>query len=325
MALFPLHGESGEIDLEARKRSLPILEQHIAEREERLAEIRSDLKRLNGRLEQKVDGIVAKLSGIKDSQDSGRKVSQIKMRAMKGLARSVERYQAKRAELVQQLREGRSPIPREVLENDARIFDEHIAKRVGQILALSKSFTQDEVVEKYETVEVSSYNIHGSGWTDVTQQITEEWRQNRRDRVMDKKQHREVIEALKKSIERHDSLKRGLEESLASRKLPDSDRRLLEAELKRHERLLADRRAQLLEMAEVGQPDTEALTAEDARELMRALENAAEDLRRDFDQVFFQYAELNRERDKVAGLKANLEARKKWLEEYEAKSGGKSP
>ena len=187
-------------DIEAHMRSIPILEQHLKDREERIGEIAADIIRLDTRLEGKVDKIVKTLASIKDSHDSGYRVSQIKMDAMNGLKRTIESYLGRRNALIREAREQRTGIPKEVLEGDAAKFDARIEKRVEQILELSKSFTQDADVEKYQRVAGGGYSYNG--WNEELYEISDEWRQNRRDRIMDIKQRREVIEALKKSISR---------------------------------------------------------------------------------------------------------------------------
>lgn len=51
-----------------------------------------------------------------------------------------------------------------------------------------------------------------------------------------------------------------------------------------------------------------------------SLKDQAADMRRDLNTIFFKHEQLNRERSRVFALKANLEARKKWLEENEPKN-----
>ena len=302
--------------MEARKRSIPVLEKHLEERNQRVETIGADLKKLNARIETEIDGLIKKLSGVKDSEESNQRISLVKIRAMKGLGKSARRYQTKRNDLLREIREGRSEIPNEILERDAKVFDEHIAKRVSQILELSKSFTQEEDVEKYEKVDGGSYYSPGLGWNDDIEQISEEWRQNRRDRVMDHKQQREVLEALEKSIEREQNYVKSFVARLKNKQLGNVDRRLMEAELNRHKALLQTRLDQFAEMSEVAKPNTNAVSQEDAQDLEHSLNDAAEDLRRDIDRLFFEYAGLNRERGKAASIAKNLEARKKWLKEH---------
>lgn len=310
--------EEKKIDLDVRKRSVSILAEHIEDREQRLADIASDIMRLDQRLETQIDRVVKKLGSIKDSQKSGFRVSQIKMDAMEGLAKTIENYQSKRAALIQEIREGRSGIPKEVLAGDARKFDEHIEKRVEQIMKISKSFTQNADVKKYEKVHGSDYYTLGIGWSDEIEKISEEWRQNRRDRTMDKKQRSEILEALKKSIERYESLIAGQKESLANRRMSKSERSLMQSELNRNLQTLDARKGFLDELLEVDVPATDAVGPDAAQDLQLALRDAAADMRQDFETIFVKYGELNRERSKVFALKKKLDAGIKWIQDYEA-------
>jgi hypothetical protein len=318
--LSSLVAQTAEIDMEARKRSIPVLEGHIAERVERIEAITNDMKQVNARVEAQIEVFVKKLASIKDSEDSTQRVSVMKTRAMKGLSRSAERYKVTRDSLIQKIREGNSDIPTEILRNDAKIFDEHIAKRVAQILEISKSYTQDnQEIEKYESVDGGSSYSYGLGWSDDVEQISEEWRQNRRDRVMDTKQRREIMEALEKSIEKQRDYVKAIVARLESKTLSSVDRRFMEGELKWRRQVLTARLDQHAEMSEVPKPDTKSVSQEDALDLQRSINDAAQDLRGDIDRLFFEYANLNRERAKVNSLTKNLEARKKWLKEHSGK------
>lgn len=312
----------GSIDLAARQRSIPILEEHISEREERLGEIAADIMRLDKRVEAKVDKIVRKLAGIKDSQKSGYRVSQVKQQAMQGLERSIQTYQSKRASLIEDAKEGRTAIPAEVLEGDAKVFDERIEQRVAQILEISKSFTQNADVAKYQKVAGGGYSW--GGWYEDLEEISPAYRQNRRDRTMDKKQRDEVMKALANSIARHEARVSDMNLAL-KRNLSPTERSLIGAELKRNEDILAARKEQYREMSEVGQPNTASVDRNEAQDLQRALGDAVADLRQDMQTIFRKYAELNRERDTLFRAKANLEARKKWISDHVRDDGGEAP
>jgi hypothetical protein len=311
-----------KIDLEARKRSVAVVNQHIAEREARRDELVTDIKALNTRLETNIDRVVEKLASIKDSPTSGFRVNQIKVKAMKGLGRVIEDYQSRRSSVIREIREGRSGVPKETLEKDAAIFDDYIEKRVQQIMKISKSFTQDdESIEKYEKVDVEEYYTPGLGWSDEIEQISEEWKQNNRDKSQDKVQRSEILEALKKSIERYSSLVAAKQDSLANRKMSAADRELMKSELLREQAVLESRNEELRQLLEVSRPNTDAVDGDEALHLAHTFEDMTEDMRSDFDAIFAKYAELNKERANIARLTKNRDARVKWIEEYEAKGG----
>jgi len=191
-------------------------------------------------------------------------------------------------------------------------------------MEISKSFTQDADVEKYE--EDSGGDYYNSRWGNngwgnrETTRISDEYRQNRRDRTMDGKQRNEMIGALKKSIERYESLIAAHEDSLKNRKMSEAEAELMRSEMERDSRILADRRNQLSELAEVSQPDASAIERDAAADLQAAIRDAAGDMRNDFNEIFVKYAQLNEERSKIFELEKSLEARKKWIVDYEAKN-----
>lgn len=312
--------EEGEIDIEARKRSIVTLEKHIAEREARMAELAEDILRLDKRTETQLQRIVDKLASVSDSQTSKWRISQTKMDAMRGLGRTVEDYQQKRNELVQKMREDQTGIPKNVIGEDVAKFDDRIEKRVEQILQISRSFTQEKDVEKYENIRVGDYYTPGLGWSNEVTRISEEYRQNRRDRTMDSKNRKEVMEALEKAIRRLEQMVAAQEDSLKNRNLTAADREILESELANNQRILQARRNQLGDMLEVGTPGTAPLQQSQAHDFEMAIRDAASDLRHDYETIFLKYAELNRQRSQAYRLQSNLEARKKWIADYEAKN-----
>ena len=69
----------------------------------------------------------------------------------------------------------------------------------------------------------------------------------------------------------------------------------------------------------IEQPKTRSVGRHQSWEISDLLEDAKEDLRDDFFEIFRKYDELNRDRAEIARLQENLAARKKWIEEWEAK------
>ncbi|MBT8207522.1 MAG: hypothetical protein KJO18_04545 [Acidimicrobiia bacterium] len=306
------------IDIEARKKSLPILEEHVKAREKRLTGIANEIVGLHRQLDGKLGRMVERLSNIKDSTKSGYRVSKIKMEAIEALQESIESYQSKRATVFQAIREGRTQIPKEILEGEVEHFDEHIEKHIEQVLEISKSFTQDKDVEKYKRIGGGG-GYYGWGWSDDIYEISDEWYQNRRDRTMNKKQRAEVTEALKDSIDRCESLVAGLRNDLRRPNLTVADRELMQAEIDRHTAMLEKRQAQLDELLIVENPPTDPLSRDAALEVQYSLEDLTDDLQNDLSSVFLKHDQLNRERVRLYKLKANLEARKKWLADHEKK------
>lgn len=319
-SLTHIGAQEEKIDIDARIDSIPIIEDHIEAREAQMTEIANDIVRLHRRLDTKLETLVKQLARIKDSTSSGYRVSKLKMEAIESLRGSVEAYQRKRAEMIAKIRDGRSATPKHILEGEAKHFDEHIEKHINQMLTISKSFTQDENVKKYERIGGGGYSYgYGWGWDDGIQ-ISDEWKQNRRDRTMNKKQRKEVLDALDKSIRRCEQLIASLRNDLEDKRLTEADRELMTSELNRHLAMFDKRHFQRSQLVVVDQPKTAALSRDAALDLEDSLDSQMADMRRDLRAIFHKHSQLNLERSKVFKLKANLAARKKWLEEYDENS-----
>jgi len=306
------------IDLESRKATIPVIEERIAERDAQILEIANDIMKVHQRLDDKLSRLVKRLSGIKDSAKSGYRVSKLKMEAIATLQETVETFQARRAALARELKVGRTGIPKNLVADEIEHFDAHIEMHIKQMLELSKSFTQDENVEKYKSIGGSGYYDGGVGWYEESVEISDEWRQNRRDRTMDKKQREEVLGALRKSVARCESRVGALKSDLKDSKLSEIDRGVLKEELDVHVAMLETRKQQIEELLVVDRPNTVEVNRDVARDIEEAVGDLIEDLQQDLRVIILKHGELNREQLKLSKVQANLEARKKWLEEYEA-------
>lgn len=302
--------------LEERKASIPSIEGHIQERRDRLEEVGADVLRLDDRLETKVDNIVNKLASLKDSEGSRRRVSQLKMAAMEDLVKNAKEYQSKRAELIRELRKDKPTQPKDYVEGDVKIVDERVEKRVEQVLLLSKSFSQERDVKKY-TGGGGGYYGWGGGWNN-NERVSEEWRQNNRDKSMNKKQRDAVKAALEKSITRYESLANGVEQKLKGTEISAEYRALLESESKHYEKVLENRKRQLADFVLVEAPNTKAISQRAALDIEHALDDAVNDFDSDIRLIKQKYAEVKAERQRIQKLEVNLAARKKWLADYEA-------
>ena len=141
------------IDMEARKASVVTLESHIAQREQRLADLGQDIVTLDARIEKRVDELVKMLANLRDSQDSKTRISKVKQEAMDALKRGIGLYVNKRKEIRERVRTGD-----ETSLGDLGKFDERISKRVDQIVELSKSFPASQDVDKYKSEGGSYWN-----------------------------------------------------------------------------------------------------------------------------------------------------------------------
>ena len=101
---------------------------------------------LDTRIEKQVEDLVKMLSGLRDSQESRTKVTQLKKSAIEGLKRGIELYAKKRKEIREMVRTGGD----EALVDLGKI-DQRILKRVDQIAELTKSIPTHDDVEKYQS------------------------------------------------------------------------------------------------------------------------------------------------------------------------------
>jgi chromosome segregation ATPase len=325
VAVIPLATLSAEetapavIDIEARRQSVADLEAHIAQREQRLAEWGKDIVDLNARIEKRVDELVKLLAGLRDSQDSRRRVTQIKKEAIEGLQRGIDLYIAKRKEVREMVRTGGD----EALGDLSKI-DQHIIKRVDQIAELTKSIPAHQDVEKYEGGGGVAYGseAYWNGYYDG-ERVSEEWKQNRRDASASDKQRKDTAEAIEKAIQRLDERRRSLKSQLAQSGLSEAARNLYVTELGQVDAYQAHLQTQLADVVSGGSSGGgRAVGLEQAQDIENMINDARRDLREDVARLFRSYDQFVQGRHYLAGLKENLAARKAWLQENDpAKSG----
>lgn len=327
---FPLlHAqETASVDLEARRQSVVDLNAHILAREERLKEIVADIRSLDDRNEKRIDSIVNTLATLKDSESSKTRINALKGEVIAALRKSITIYQSKRREIFEHLRNDKSATV-QALTGDLEKFDARTEKRIEQIVELAKSMPVSQDVEKYESAGVDYRN----GWYEETTRISDEWRQNRRQGVATEKSLREIREALEKAIASLESRQAATAGLLKDTNITAAERAIQEQELGRIDAMLESRRQELVQLALPSAPatttaDTSAsettttssnpAAQETAVEMKNLLNDSRKDIAADFWTILRKYDEAAAERDKIIALKANLEAREKWLAEHAA-------
>ena len=257
------------------------------------------------------------LEQYKDSEESKVRVARLKADVMAALRRSIDYYQKNRDALKEQLRQANPKVPRETIEKDLSVFDERIEKRVEQITAIASTFTDEKELEKYEVTSTSSWY----GWTWENEEISEAWKQNRRETRHTESAREGVVAGLQDSIAHLTQRNDYLAGKLKGQGLSDIERDLYQDEIERNQSLIGQREIQLEAFTSTPTPETESLSRDQAHEIEQLVEDSRADLRSDFFTIFRKYSELNRERAEVKALVDNLEARKAWLQEYDAKQG----
>ena len=307
-------GESKPIDMEARRQSVVNLGRHIEQREKRLEEVRTDIRALDKRIEGRTDELIKMLTEISDSEESKTRVAQLKMRAIEGLRRWIRIYQDRRGSIVESLRREGEHLPKEQLAEEIAAFDKHVDKRVSQILELTASMGEYQDVKKYESD--SESHSYRRGFYHETSRVSEEWKQNRRETVMTDKNRDELISALKAAIERLESRRASLDDTIKNRKLSASEKEIQLEELGRLDASIERRRRELKQLATpTGGAGGQPLGRNKAHDVEQLLEDAGEDLSDDFRRLLQMYDEFDKERNKTFQLRENLKAREVWLQE----------
>lgn len=298
---------SPPIDYEARSRSVEALKQYIAQREARFESQKQDLLMLDARVEKQIDEIVKNLASLKDSNDSRTRVANIKDDVIQALIRTIWTYRQKRVEVFERMKDLNVPIDQ--LEKSMKVFDDRIAKRVGQVMDLAKSSPGHQDIKKYESYGGSSYD----GYYQEDTRVSEDWKQNRRDNTSGKVMRREVLQELDKALETNQSRQRSLTDTLANRKLSDREKALRQEELGRLDAAIDTLKAKRRELALPSGGAAREIGGDEAHDAEQMLDDAGRDLARDFSEIMRKYAELDTERTRLFDMKKNLSDREEWL------------
>jgi hypothetical protein len=233
---------------------------------------------------------------------------------MTGLKRTIEYYNQHRDAIREQLRTGKSALPKETLEKDLAILDGRVDKRVKQIAEIAKSFPDPQELEKYVTTSVAGWN----GWTYANEEISEAWKQNRRDSRHTGSAREGFTKAMNDAIEHLRQRNAYLAGKVQSPNVPEAEKDYYRTEIARNEAILGQRTDELQQFASGGATAAVPVMPDQAHDLDQLVQSSRNDLREDFFAIFRKYAELNRARAELKQLQDNLAARKEWLAKYDA-------
>lgn len=300
-------------ELASRRQSVANLETHIAQREERLGAIVADIRTLDDRVEKGVDHVVKMMSGVKDSESSKVRVANIKADVMTGLKRTIDYYNTHRDAIREQLRTGKSALPKETLEKDLSILDARVDARVKQIAEIAKSFPDPQELEKYVTTSVAGWN----GWLYANEEISEAWKQDRRDTRHTEGAREAVSNGLRDAIAHLQQRNAYLAEKIKSANVPEAEKEYYQSEIARNNGIIDQRNTELQQFSTGGATAAVPVMQDQAHELDQLVQSSRNDLREDFLAIFRKYAELNRARAELKQLQDNLAARNEWLVKYD--------
>ena len=312
-------------ELANRKASIPLIEERIKDREEQITGIVSEIERLNAHSEKRIEKIVSTLAKMKDSQNSKIRVAHMKEEAMKGLYKTIENYNQRRAELKEQLRTGKAAVGTNAATKGIEKFDARIEKRASQLVELSKSFTEHVDYKKYENDNSGDRygNNRGNGWGWDNSRVSEDWKQNRRETNFTDGQRKKMIGALKKSIDNLETRNNTLRNKSKESSLSEETKKFYQEDITRNQNAIDTRSKQLAELMQPGSESTatSSVDRKQAHDTELMIREIASDIRRDANAIKRNYSELKLELTKLNRTKLNLAARKKWLQNYDAKTG----
>jgi hypothetical protein len=277
------------------------LKAQVDAREKRANLMRDELLASDARIEATIDRIVETLKMVGDSKDSRTKVARLKEDTVKRLAKNIEFYQRKRADLMEQMRRPTLNLTMEQKQRAIAKVDSRMEKRVQQILALNQSMPAHQDYEKYKTVD--------SGWYGTTFAVNEDYKQNQRLMTHTNSQRGKILEGLQKSVDRLEQYNRTLQGWLA-KATGDEHRKTLQGEIARNEELLKERRTQIADMAKPTLDTSRPVSGKEAQDMDTALRKAVDSLQREFTTLFQRYSTYLLEVSSVNTAKAALAAAK---------------
>lgn len=309
-------------ELASRKASIPVIEERIKDREEQLAFLIEDIKRVSKSVETRIDKIVNTLSKMKDSQNSKIRVAHMKEKTMKGLYGTIENYNRRRAELKEQLRTGKASIGTEAATKGIELFDAKIEKRAAQLVELSKSFTTHVDYKKYIDGNGNSGRYghsRSNGWGWDNSQVNEKWKQNRRETTFTDGQRKKMIAAIKESIDDLETRNNTLRNKSREKSVSKETKKFYLEDIARNDTAIATRRTQLEDLMQPGsKANTTSVDRNQAHDTELMIREIAKDLSRSTNENTRNYNELKQRLTKLNQIKLNLEARKAWIKKYEA-------
>jgi hypothetical protein len=277
------------------------LKLQVDAREKRVKLMRDELLAADARIEATIDRIIETLKMVGDSKDSRTKVARLKEDTVKRLAKNIDFYQRKRADLLEQMRRPTLNLTMEEKQRAIAKVDARMEKRVQQILGLNQSMPTHQDYDKYKTVD--------NGWYGTTFAVNDDYKQNQRLMTHTDSQRGKILEGLQKSVERLDQQNRTLQGWLA-KATGDEHRKILQGEIARNEELLKERRTQIADMAKPTLDTTRPISGKEAQDMDMALRKAVDSLQREFTTLFQHYSTYLLECSSLNTAKAALAAAK---------------
>ena len=285
--------------------NLPRWEAALAAMVRRANLLRDEIKALDARIETRSESLLASMRSIGDSKDSRSKVARMKEETIEALRQHIIYYRNKRAAMKEQLRRPTLNLTSEEKKRMIAMFDEHINKRVEQIITLLKSLPTHKDYERYK--------VHGSDWAGPVYAVNEDYLQNQRLVTITNRLRKELSEGLRQSIARLERDNRTLMAELNA--APNfSSPKDLTGEMAKNETLIAERREQISQVLSFVSTPTRKIGQREAIDFDQERLRTVNELRRDFENLFACYNTLivqlsvtNSTRATIAAAKARAQ------------------
>ena len=301
-----------ERTLEEIRGAITTVQARIDSREKRVKRLSDQIVELDTNVEQGVDRILNLTMNIGDSVDSNTRVTQVKGNIIEGLKSSVEVYNRKRSSLRQDVVENRKPFSEKDVKQDMKKLDSQIDKRVNQIIEISKTLQEHKDFPKFTGW--GGYGWRG-GWG--YHEKNPKYKQNRSATVLTDKERKNLVEALKESIESLKQQNKDLERRMESCAFA-SQKTLMEEDLERNKTTIKMRQAQLDATLTPQKKETTPVGRFQALEVEDTVREIATDIQRDFDSMFRIYQEYSQQRELLRRYEAQMASLHKMLEEKES-------
>lgn len=288
----PLHAQSSGPTPEQ-------LESWLAVRKQRVDLLRSEIKQTDSRIEARLDLIVDTLSSIADSKDSRTKVARMKEDTMKGLKKTIDYYDQKRATFREDLRSPQTTLNADDKQKIVNAFSTRIEKRAQQILKLSESMPEHREYERYKAT--------GSNWYGTTYEVNQDYEQNRRMTSHSGVQRRAIVKQLDDSIARLNRMGRDLRSQLAATTDPSMQKERT-AEIAKNDALIAERQKQKVEVLNADTKGGRNVGSTEANDLSQTMKKTVEDVRADFTTLFLRYNTFVAEMTQLRATEKSLAA-----------------
>jgi len=137
-----------------------LLKKQISRIEGRVNSFADEIAVLDNEIEAGVSEILKLLESIQDSTDSKTRVTMTKKNFAESLIKSMKFYQNRRAKRLENLRMGNGYLPTEAELQALKYLDQHIEKRIDQVIDLSKTLAQHKEWSRYQKYQRTGYRSY---------------------------------------------------------------------------------------------------------------------------------------------------------------------